>query len=119
MCAMKLSFGACSRCGSEQQELLVFAAQLLLPLSMQVQAQSQQRANVAVCWPRIRTFHMRLSHMQYVAWLELVLMQVLFPQSSFMGHLCGIVAGPELPSWTYEVLYSTSSSDCVRHQAVI
>ena len=30
---------------------------------------------------------------KYVAWLELVLIQVLTPRASFVGHLCGILAG--------------------------
>lgn len=30
---------------------------------------------------------------KYAAWLELVLIHVLVPNASFLGHLCGIVAG--------------------------
>lgn len=32
-------------------------------------------------------------HTTYVAWLELVLISLLVPNSSFLGHLCGIFAG--------------------------
>ena len=30
---------------------------------------------------------------QLVCWLELVLIQLATPQASFLGHLCGILAG--------------------------
>jgi hypothetical protein len=30
---------------------------------------------------------------KYAAWLELVLIHLLVPRSSFMGHMCGILAG--------------------------
>lgn len=30
---------------------------------------------------------------KYAAWLELLLIQLLVPQASFLGHLCGILAG--------------------------
>lgn len=33
---------------------------------------------------------------KYAAWLELVLIHVLVPHSSFMGHMCGILAGTSL-----------------------
>lgn len=32
-------------------------------------------------------------HTRYAAWLELVLISVLVPNASFLGHLCGILAG--------------------------
>lgn len=31
--------------------------------------------------------------MQYVCWAELLYLQLLVPNASFMGHLCGILAG--------------------------
>lgn len=30
---------------------------------------------------------------KYAAWLELVVIHFLVPRSSFMGHMCGILAG--------------------------
>lgn len=30
---------------------------------------------------------------KYAAWLELVVIHLLVPHSSFMGHMCGILAG--------------------------
>lgn len=30
---------------------------------------------------------------KYIAWVELLLIQIIAPQSSFFGHLCGILAG--------------------------
>lgn len=54
---------------------------------------------------------------KYAAWLELVLIQLMVPRASFLGHLCGILAGatyvyankylprmnllPRQPSYTY------------------
>lgn len=32
-------------------------------------------------------------HTRYAAWLELVLISVVVPNASFLGHLCGILAG--------------------------
>ncbi|CAN0261855.1 unnamed protein product [Ectocarpus fasciculatus] len=32
-------------------------------------------------------------HTRYAAWLELVLISVMVPNASFLGHLCGILAG--------------------------
>lgn len=32
---------------------------------------------------------------KYAAWLELVVIHVLVPRSSFMGHMCGILAGTD------------------------
>lgn len=32
-------------------------------------------------------------HTRYAAWLELVLISLLVPNASFLGHLCGILAG--------------------------
>ncbi|CAM9458905.1 unnamed protein product, partial [Sphacelaria rigidula] len=32
-------------------------------------------------------------HTRYATWLELLLIALLVPESSFLGHLCGIVAG--------------------------
>lgn len=40
-------------------------------------------------------------HTRFAAWLELVLISVLVPNASFLGHLCGILAGilyVEVPS---------------------
>jgi len=31
--------------------------------------------------------------MKYLAWVELLLIHVLVPESSFLGHLCGIAIG--------------------------
>lgn len=31
--------------------------------------------------------------MQYAAWAELIIIQMVMPNVSFFGHLCGILAG--------------------------
>ncbi|QDZ18593.1 rhomboid domain-containing protein [Chloropicon primus] len=36
----------------------------------------------------------------YLSWLELVTIQMAYPQASFLGHLCGILCG-----WTYHALF--------------
>lgn len=42
------------------------------------------------------TLHITLCvcfHLQYMAWAELFIASALNPRASFMGHLCGILAG--------------------------
>lgn len=43
---------------------------------------------------RIQETQLRtVSCMQYAAWAELVIIQLVMPNVSFVGHLCGILAG--------------------------
>jgi hypothetical protein len=36
-----------------------------------------------------------LDFLQYACWAELLLVQLMVPDASFFGHLCGILAGAE------------------------
>lgn len=36
---------------------------------------------------------------KYAAWLELLVIHLLVPRSSFMGHMCGILAGEQAGCW--------------------
>mmetsp|Transcript_32700 Transcript_32700/g.45615 ORF Transcript_32700/g.45615 Transcript_32700/m.45615 type:complete len:101 (+) Transcript_32700:326-628(+) len=55
--------------------------------------------------PRLSNFYGMMVPLKYMCWLELVLISIITPNASFLGHLCGILAG-----WFYlkkDVLFSS------------
>lgn len=55
---------------------------------------------------------------KYAAWAELVLIQLITPQASFVGHLCGILAGI---MWIYgaeEVVFSVAGDKSARFSQI-
>jgi hypothetical protein len=42
---------------------------------------------------RLPDMHALVAHVQYMCWVELLIAQVANPQASFLGHVCGILAG--------------------------
>jgi hypothetical protein len=43
--------------------------------------------------------------LQYLCWVELVVISMMNPQASFVGHLCGILAGLIHVKWTSKLYH--------------